>query len=114
MAESPVTDIFSGVRPNCQPGEQIRFGVRRVEDDTTIQPDDPARRSEEWVDLNLLDPGLLSDELTKTNQDLFERDHIDGLSAADALESAVDRSAFNDSTSEGLVERRQAQSTVLH
>ena len=93
---------------------QVRVrDLRRVEDDARVEGDDPLRRGQQRVDVDLGDARLLRDELAEPDEERGEHVLVDGLAAADALERVGDRRLPDELPGERRVERRQGQGAVL-
>ena len=73
----------------------------------------PLGRGEQGVDVDLLDPGLLDDQLAEPHQELLQGREVDRLAAADALQGRVDPGLLHHPPGQGRVQRRQGQRAVL-
>ena len=68
------------VGPNRERRQRVGE-VRRMQHDAGIERDQPLRRDEQRVDVDLLDPALFDDELAEANQQLVERGEVDRRAA---------------------------------
>ena len=107
-------DVLRRVGADGELGQILRLGdVRVVQHDAGVEGDQAVRRSEQRVDVDLLDPALLDDELAEADQQLLERGEVHRLAAADAFEGLVDLGLLHHAAGQRGVERRQGEGAVL-
>ena len=90
VAGGLVPDVFGRVRANGGPG-QLRDRERGiVQDDARIQRDDARRRRQQRVDVDLVDPALVGDEIAEAHEQRREAVEIDGGPAANTAQRPRD------------------------
>ena len=86
---------------------------RTVDDHARIERQQPIRRSQERVDVELLDPGLLDDQMAEAHEKLFKSREVNRPAAAHAFERSDDPGLFHHPPGQRSVERRQTKRSVL-
>ena len=109
----PGSDVLRGVRADGQSREVRDAEVGSVDDHPGIQRQEPLGRGEQGIDVNLLDPLLLDDQMAEPDQELLEGSEVDRPATADSLECGVDLRLLHHPPSQGGVEQRQGQRAVL-
>ena len=84
-----------------------------MHDHPRVQRQQPLRRGEQRVDVDLLDPALLDDQVAEPDQELLERGQVHRRAAAHALERREDLGLLHHPPRQRGVERRQAQRAIL-
>ena len=87
------------------------FGPWRIT--RRVERQKPLRRGEQGVDVDLLDPALLDDQVAEANQKLLERGQVHRLAAAHAFERREDLGLLHHPPGQGGIERRQPERTIL-
>ena len=81
--------------------------------DARIERQQPLRRRQQRVDVDLLDPRLLDHQLAEAHQQLFQRREVHRLAAAHALQRREDLGLLHHAPGQRGVQRRQRQRAVL-
>lgn len=93
--------------------ELLSRGAGLVEDDTGIESNDVVRGDEHGVDIELLDPVDIGDELGEADEDLVEELLVAALLATDTLEGLVDLGLLHASAGLLGVDGRNGHGGVL-
>ena len=80
-------DVLARVRADGEPRQLVLGHVGVVQHDPRVERDEPLRRGEQRVDVDLADPALLDDELAEPDEQLLEGVEVDRRRPADALQA---------------------------
>src|ERR1700755_305195 len=83
----PGSDVLRGVGTNRGAGQLIALDIWAVDNDSGVEGKQSLGRSEERIDVDLLDPWLLGDQVAEANQQFLECGDVDGFASANALQS---------------------------
>src|ERR1700730_16161722 len=113
IGEGPGIDIALGIRANGKSGQCLLTNLRAVQYNARIKGEETMRRCQQRVNIDFLNPGLLSYQVTKANQQLLKRDKIDRRASAYPLESGKDARLFHHTPRQRGREGWKCQSMIL-
>jgi len=88
----------------------LQLGV--VDNDPRIQRQQPLRRRQQRINVDLLDPAVLDNKLAEAHEQLFQAGDIYRLAATNPLQRPEDSGLFHEPARQGRVQRRQRQSSI--
>ena len=109
-----VGDVLRGIGADrrARAGRSSRV-VRVVQDHAGVEGDQALGRGEQRVDVDLLDPGLLDDELAEADEQLLQRARSTGARPRTPLQRLEDAGLLHHPPRQRGVQRRQGQGAVL-
>ena len=84
-----------------------------VDDHPGVERQEPFGRREQGIDVNLLDPALLDDQIAKTDEQLLERRQVHRPPAANPSKRRENLGLLHHPAGQGAIERRQAEGAIL-
>ena len=75
--------------------------------DSGVESQQPLRRNQKRVDVNLCNPGLFKNELTEADQEMLQGGDVHWLASANAFQGGEDSGLLHHSSSESGVEWRK-------
>ena len=106
-------DVLGGIGTDGGARQPVRIDLRPVQDHPGVQRDQPPRRGEQRVDVDLSDPRLFDHQLAEPDQQPLQLAQIDGrVTAADALQELEDPGVLHHPPRQRRVQGRQAQRAV--
>ena len=85
VRRSPGSDVLAGIGANGEPRQVGFVDILARARSRARRGRDPLGRGEQRIDIDLLDPRLLDDQLAEPHQELLKRGQVDRRPAADAL-----------------------------
>ena len=95
-----------------RPGQGDLAHLLGVDDDARVEGEDAVCAHEQRVDVHLDDLGEVDEQVADLDQRLLERDHVDGLRPAVAVEELADLRAVDHGAGQRLIERREVDRHV--
>ncbi len=117
--QGPPGCILTRIRAHSQPRKRLGRHVGAVDYHARIECDQrraairPRLHRQQGIDVKLLDPGLLHNQLTEIDQDLLQRGHVHCLAPAYPFQCPADHCLFHHASRQRGVEGRQSQRTVF-
>mmetsp|Transcript_52341 Transcript_52341/g.164394 ORF Transcript_52341/g.164394 Transcript_52341/m.164394 type:complete len:469 (-) Transcript_52341:418-1824(-) len=112
-ARGPLVHILRRVRADGWLRQGRPVGAQVVQHHACVKGKDPLRRCQQWVDVHLLDPGLLHDNLAEAHHQLLHLRQVHLTPATDASQRRVDLRLLHHAAGERGRQRRQAERAVL-
>ena len=113
VAQLPRGDVLRRIRPDRERREVFVAKLRAVENDARVERHEVAAADVERVDVDLLDPALLDDEVAEAHEQLVEAREIDRGAATHAVERGEDARLLHHPARKRGVERRQSERAVF-
>src|SRR5215204_2465534 len=104
--------IVAGVPSRNSSWETFFLHLRVVQNDTGVEGYQALRRGQERVDVELLDPGLLDDELARANEQSLQGADVDRRPAPDSTQRLEDSGPFHHPPGERGCQRREGEGPV--
>src|SRR5829696_852262 len=112
VAQLFVGDVLFRVRTDRGSWEIFFLRLGIVQNDAGVEGYQALLRGQERVDIELLDPGLLDDELARTNEQPLQGADVDRRPSPDATERLEDAGPFHHSPGERGGQRREGEGPV--
>src|SRR6516225_844417 len=101
VLQLPSTYILLRVRTNRKPRQILFTDFWIMKNNSRIQRKQLARRDQERVDINLLDPSLFGNKQTESDKQPFESLEINARTAAHTFERVVNSSLLHCTSGQG-------------
>src|SRR6266849_1499333 len=113
VLSGPVADVLNRIWADGGFWQILLARLYAVNNDASIEGDQPFRRREQWIDIDLFDPGLFNHKPAEAHHKLVEIGQGHRPSPAYAFERSEDASLLHHSPRKRGVEGRQRQRAVL-
>src|SRR5918995_1654106 len=112
VAQLFVKDVLLRVRTDRGSWEVFFLRLRVVQNDTGVEGYQALRRGQERVYVELLDPGLLDDELARANEQPLQGADVDRRPTPDSTQRLEDSGPFHHPSGERGCQRREGEGPV--